>query len=178
MQRLNREGVEAVRKHNYSKAEKLFYKAYLLDPDDAFTLNNLGFISEMQGAIGPGGTFLWARRQQSSDAVVDIASARQIKGQSDERSGRRLNGPLEINHANVEAVRLLNQGRAPEADMLLGEVLKSTRTISIPSTIWVWRKKWRGKRRTPSLLSIAPQLVGPDATADRDNKQNVERATS
>ena len=42
VQRLNREGVEAVRKHNYKKAEQLFYKAYLFDPDDAFTLNNLG----------------------------------------------------------------------------------------------------------------------------------------
>src|ERR1041385_8553843 len=48
VQRLNREGVEAVRKHNYSKAERLFYKAYLFDPDDSFTLNNLGYIAEIQ----------------------------------------------------------------------------------------------------------------------------------
>ena len=33
-------------------------------------------------------------------------------------------GPLEVNHANVEAVRLLGQGRAPEADLLLQKVLK------------------------------------------------------
>jgi Flp pilus assembly protein TadD len=32
--------------------------------------------------------------------------------------------PLQINHANVEAVRLLSQGRAPEADLLLQETLK------------------------------------------------------
>ena len=32
VQRLNREGVDAVRKHNLKKAEELFYKAYLLDP--------------------------------------------------------------------------------------------------------------------------------------------------
>src|SRR5215831_16145130 len=35
------------------------------------------------------------------------------------------NAPLQVNHANVEAVRLLQQGRAPEADLLLQEVLKS-----------------------------------------------------
>ena len=29
------------------------------------------------------------------------------------------NAPLQINHANVEAVRLLSQGRAPEADLAL-----------------------------------------------------------
>jgi Flp pilus assembly protein TadD len=33
--------------------------------------------------------------------------------------------PLELNHANVEAVRLLAQGRAPEADMLLVGALKT-----------------------------------------------------
>jgi len=32
--------------------------------------------------------------------------------------------PLQINHDNVEAVRLLSQGRAPEADILLQKVLK------------------------------------------------------
>ena len=51
VQRLNREGVEAIKKHNFSKAEQLFYKAYLFDPGDAFTLNNLGYISELQGQI-------------------------------------------------------------------------------------------------------------------------------
>ena len=33
--------------------------------------------------------------------------------------------PLQINHANVEAVRLLAQGRAPEADTLLQGALKN-----------------------------------------------------
>jgi Flp pilus assembly protein TadD len=33
--------------------------------------------------------------------------------------------PLQMNHANVEAVRLLSQGRAPEADLLLQETLKT-----------------------------------------------------
>jgi Flp pilus assembly protein TadD len=32
--------------------------------------------------------------------------------------------PLQINHANVEAVRLLKQGRAPEADLMLQDALK------------------------------------------------------
>jgi len=36
VQRLNLDGVEAIRKHNYEKAERFFYKAYLLDPDDPY----------------------------------------------------------------------------------------------------------------------------------------------
>ena len=51
IQRLNREGVDALRKHNYKKAESLFYKAYLFDPDDPFTLNNVGYIAELQGQV-------------------------------------------------------------------------------------------------------------------------------
>ncbi|MGA8670016.1 MAG: tetratricopeptide repeat protein, partial [Terracidiphilus sp.] len=51
VQRLNREGVEAVKSRHYQKAEQLFYKAYLYDPTDPFTLNNLGFISEQQGQL-------------------------------------------------------------------------------------------------------------------------------
>src|ERR1700693_1584992 len=49
VQQLNRDGVKAVEKHKLDKAEKLFYKAYLLDPNDPFTLNNLGYFSELQG---------------------------------------------------------------------------------------------------------------------------------
>jgi len=125
VQRLNREGVEAVRKRNYSKAERLFYKAYLLDPDDAFTLNNLGFISEMQGELDRAEHFYDLAVQQSSDAVVDVASARRMKGQPMKEVVAVSAGPLQLNHANVEAVRLLSQGRAPEADVLLEQVLKS-----------------------------------------------------
>src|SRR5438270_1550281 len=80
VQRLNREGVEAVRKHNYSKAEQLFYKAYLFDPDDAFTLNNLGYISELQGQIDRAQRFYALAGEQSSEAVIDRASARRVEG--------------------------------------------------------------------------------------------------
>lgn len=125
VQRLNRDGVEAVRKHNYAKAESLFYKAYLLDPDDAFTLNNLGFISEMQGELDRAERFYELANQQSSDAVVDLASAQKTKGQPMKDVVAVAAGPLQVNHANVQAVLLLNQGRAPEADVLLEQVLKA-----------------------------------------------------
>ena len=125
VQRLNREGVEAVRKHNYSKAEQLFYKAYLFDPDDAFTLNNLGYISELQGQIDRAQRFYALASEQSSEAVIDRASAKRIEGRPMKDALALADQPLQINHANVEAVRLLSQGRAPEADLLLQEALKT-----------------------------------------------------
>ncbi len=158
VQRLNREGVEAVRKHNYSKAERFFYKAYLLDPDDAFTLNNLGFISEMQGELDRAEHFYELASQQSSDAVVDVASVQRMKGQPMKEVVAVSTGPLEVNHANVEAVRLLSQGRAPEADVLLEQVLKAD-----PSNIY-----------TLNNLGVAKEMEGED----QDALQYFDRAAA
>jgi Tfp pilus assembly protein PilF len=125
VQRLNREGVEAVKKHKYAKAEQLFYKAYLFDPDDAFTLNNLGYISELQGQVDRAARYYELAAGQSSEAAVDIASAPELKGRPMKEIVAVTNEPLQLNHANVEAVRLLSQGRAPEADLLLQQALKN-----------------------------------------------------
>lgn len=125
VQRLNREGVDAVRKHKYSQAEKSFYKAYLLDPDDPFTLNNLGYISELQGDADRAARFYSLAGEQATDAVIDLASTRRLQGRSLKEALAVTGAPLEVNHANVEAVRLLSQGRAPEADLLLQKALQA-----------------------------------------------------
>jgi Flp pilus assembly protein TadD len=151
VQRLNREGVEAVKKHNYSRAEQLFYKAYLYDPDDAFTLNNLGYISELQGQLDRAEHFYELAAEQSSEAVIDLASAKQIKGRPMKDAVAVMNEPLQLNHANVEAVRLLSQGRAPEADVLLQNVLKAE-----PNNIY-----------TLNNLGVAKEMEGEDQDALR-----------
>src|SRR5579863_7499673 len=123
VQRLNREGVEALQKHKYQKAEQLFYKAYLYDPADAFTLNNLGYISELQGDIDRAERFYELAAEQSSEAVVALSSSREARGKPMKEALAAASAPLEINHANVEAVRLLSQGRSAEADLLLQQAL-------------------------------------------------------
>src|SRR5438128_634026 len=47
VQKYNQDGVKALKKNNLDAARKLFYKAYLLDPNDPFTLNNLGYLAEL-----------------------------------------------------------------------------------------------------------------------------------
>jgi Flp pilus assembly protein TadD len=125
VQRLNQEGVEAIRKHGYEKAETLFYKAYLLDPDDPFTLNNLGYISELQGQVDRAQRFYALALEQPTDAVIAISSSRQVEGRPMKEALAVRDQPLQINHDNVEAVRLLSQGRAPEVDLLLQRTLKT-----------------------------------------------------
>jgi tetratricopeptide (TPR) repeat protein len=73
VQKLNREGVEAVKKHDYEKAEAIFYKAYLYDPSDPFTLNNLGYVSEMRGNLDQAQKFYQMAANQGCTAVVDLS---------------------------------------------------------------------------------------------------------
>jgi Flp pilus assembly protein TadD len=124
VQRLNQEGVEDIRKHRYEKAENVFYKAYLLDPDDPFTLNNLGYVAELQGQVDRALQFYALAGEQATDAVISRASSRKLEGRTMREALAIPDMPLQLNHENVEAVRLLSQGRAPEADILLQKVLK------------------------------------------------------
>jgi len=123
VQRLNQEGVEDIRKRKYDKAETSFYKAYLLDPDDPFTLNNLGYVSELKGQVDRAERFYELAGQQASEAVIFRASSRRVEGHTLKEALAIPGTPLELNHDNVEAVRLLSQGRAPEADLFLKQVL-------------------------------------------------------
>jgi Flp pilus assembly protein TadD len=165
VQRLNREGVEAVRKHNYPKAEQLFYKAYLFDPDDAFTLNNLGYISELQGQIDRAQRFYALAAEASSEAVIDRASVRRVEGRPMKDALALTDQPLQVNHANVEAVRLLSQGRAPEADLLLQETLKvSPRNIFTLNNMGV-AKEMEGEAQEALRYYDEAAAVGSDASA-------------
>ena len=124
VQRLNRDGVDALRKHQYEKAETLFYKAYLFDPGDPFTLNNLGYISELQGQLERAQKFYKLASQQASDAVIDRTTAKPLEGKPMRFAFGILNDvPMEVNRMNVEAIRLLSESRTPEADLVLQKAL-------------------------------------------------------
>src|SRR5258708_264573 len=124
VQRLNRDGVEAIRKHQYEKAKTLFYRAYIFDPDDPFTLNNLGYVSELEGKLESAARFYQLASQRATDAVVDQASVAQVRGKSvkDALTGSS-DASMQANRNNLEAVRLLSKDRAPEAERLLKQAL-------------------------------------------------------
>lgn len=124
VQRLNREGVEAVQKHEYDRAESLFLKAYLYDPSDPFTLNNLGYISELQGQLDRANKFYQLALEQSCNAQIDASSEKSLLGKPMMAAVNSLPGqPMELNHMNIEAMRLLAQGRGFEAITLLQKAL-------------------------------------------------------
>ena len=117
VQKLNRDGVEAVRKHDVAKAKRLFYQAYLLDPNDPFTLNNLGYVSELEGAVDRAQRYYSLARSQPYEARVDRASRDELKGKSvAEAAGAQSDRDLKVNRANLEAMRMLQQDRVFEAE--------------------------------------------------------------
>ncbi len=124
VQRLNRQGVEAVNKHQYDKAKALFYEAYLFDPGDPFTLNNLGYVAELEGQAERAQTFYSLAAGQATDALIDRASSSKLEGESLQSAISAVRDlPMQINRANVNAVRLLSEGRVHEADELLQRTL-------------------------------------------------------
>src|SRR5258708_24330196 len=125
VQKLNREGVEAVKKHRYEKARTLFYKAYLFDPDDPFTLNNIGYISELEGNAESARRFYALAQQESSNAIIDKASSPLAQGKTVRTILADSGDFTRTNVANRESIRLMSQGRAAEAQTVLQRALTS-----------------------------------------------------
>jgi Flp pilus assembly protein TadD len=124
VQQLNREGVAAVKKHQYEKAEQLFYKAYLYDPADPFTLNNLGYIAEMQGQLDRARKFYELASEQGSDADIDVSNVSALEGKPMKAALESLQYlPMKVNRMNVNAMQFLSQGRGFEAVSLLRQGL-------------------------------------------------------
>jgi Flp pilus assembly protein TadD len=124
VQKLNREGVEEVKKQRYEKAAELFYKAYLYDPADPFTLNNLGYISELQGQLDRANKFYALAGQQECSATIDDSNAKQLKGKSMQAAFENLQDvPMRVNRLNVSAMDLLVQGQARGAITVLRQAL-------------------------------------------------------
>jgi Flp pilus assembly protein TadD len=125
VQQLNRDGVAALKKHDISKAKRLFYKAYLIDPNDPFTLNNLGYVAELEGSLDRAQRYYDQAQANTSEAVIDRSTEEEVQGKTVAKiAGHTAEGPMKVNQLNSEALGLLNQDRAPEADVVLQQALK------------------------------------------------------
>jgi Flp pilus assembly protein TadD len=125
VQALNRDGVAALKKNDISKAKRLFYKAYLIDPNDPFTLNNLGYVAELEGSLDRAQRYYDMAQANTSEAIVDRSTAEEMQGKTVATvAGHTAEGPMKVNGLNSEALGLLNRDRAPEADVVLQQALK------------------------------------------------------
>jgi len=126
VQKLNQDGVKEIQKHHLEKAERLFYKAYLIDPDDPFTLNNLGYISELQGKVQRAERYYdLAAKENNSETVIAESTDRKLRGEKlSQVTGAYSGLDLRVNRGNVYAMSLMQQGRYQEAEDVLRQTLK------------------------------------------------------
>jgi Flp pilus assembly protein TadD len=124
VQQLNREGVKAAKKRQLEKAENLFYRAYLLDPDDPFTLHNLGYVSELGGKIDRAERYYQLASQHGSETIIADSTVSDLKGQQLTKALNFVGDEqLRVNRGNIEAMSLLRQGRTQEAEQILNRIL-------------------------------------------------------
>jgi Flp pilus assembly protein TadD len=163
VQRLNREGVDAVNKHRYEKAEAIFLKAYLYDPSDPFTLNNLGYISELEGQLDRAQKFYQLAAEQGCNADIDRSSAENLRGKPMKVALEDIHDlPMRANRMNIEAMRLLSADRGFEAIALLQQALSFN----------------PGNPFTLNNLGVANEAVGDEWNALKYYREAAERHSS
>ena len=124
VQNLNREGVRQLKKGHEKKAKQLFYKAYLLDPNDPFTLNNLGYLSELEGQASRALRFYALASKNQTQAVIDESTRHGLQGKTvSEAFNPGGNSTLEANLLNEKSIVLLQGGHLFEAEAMLKAAL-------------------------------------------------------
>jgi Flp pilus assembly protein TadD len=73
---LTLQGVSATNRNDWSAAKQDFLKAYSLDPNSAFSLNNLGYVSERDGDLETA-QFFYAKAEKADDANARVGLATQ-----------------------------------------------------------------------------------------------------
>jgi Flp pilus assembly protein TadD len=119
-QKLNREGVAELKRGNRDKAKRLFYRAYLLDAEDPFTLNNLGYVAELEGDADRALRYYALARRDNTDAIIDQSSESALKGKTLDAAFQQVQGSdREVSKINERAIVMLQNGRVFEARALL-----------------------------------------------------------
>ena len=192
VQRLNREGVEAVKKHDYDKAQRLFYKAYLYDPADPFTLNNLGYISEISGELDRAQKFYQLAAQQGSNANIDMSNEKHLQGEPMKAALVDLKDvPMRVNRMNLDAMRMLQKNRGFEAVALLQQArsldprnaftlnnlgVASESIGDLDSAIRYYQQAAELHSSEPAAVTLDPRWRGKSiSTMARDSDKRLEK---
>jgi Flp pilus assembly protein TadD len=123
-QKLNRDGVAELRHGHRDKAKQLFYRAYLIDPEDPFTLNNLGYVAELEGNADRALRYYALAAKDHTDAMIDQASESDLKGKPLDAAFQQVqDSDHELNKVNEQAIVMLQQGRIFEAKSVLQSAL-------------------------------------------------------
>jgi tetratricopeptide (TPR) repeat protein len=94
-------GVFEVNQNDWAAARKDFLRAYSLDPTSAFTLNNLGYVSEKDGDL-ESAQYFYGKAQRADKAGTRVGFATQVSAEGKSLdavaidSNDKVDGALEI----------------------------------------------------------------------------------
>ena len=125
-QKLNRDGVAELKHGNREKAKRLFYRAYLLDPNDPFTLNNLGYVAELEGDADRALRYYALAANDHTDALIARSSDPALQGKALDEVFRQVAGSDKaVSKISEQAIMLVEQGQVFEARNLLLSALRA-----------------------------------------------------
>jgi len=79
--RLNLQGVSAMNRNDRRTARKDFEQAYKLDPNNSFTINNMGYLAELEGDKETAQSFYdQARRAKRASAKIMVSTRPEVEG--------------------------------------------------------------------------------------------------
>ncbi|HEX5432033.1 MAG TPA: hypothetical protein VFW83_08710, partial [Bryobacteraceae bacterium] len=94
----NRRGVFAANENNWTTARQDFLHAYSLDPSDAYSLNNRGYVAEMDGDL-ESAQYFYQKAQQASGAATRVGTATSLAGKGERLSRLAANSTDNVNGA-------------------------------------------------------------------------------
>jgi len=122
MAELNVRGVSAVNRNDLHAADQDFREAYALDPNNAFAVNNIGYLSEIEGDRETA-QFYYDKAQAlpGANATVGLATRRAVEGSklaqvasdNDAKVETRVSQQQQARRAQHEPILLLRRDNTP-----------------------------------------------------------------
>ena len=121
----NLRGVSAVNRNDWHEAEQDFREAYSLDPSNAFSLNNAGYLAEMYGDRETAEFFYEKARQAAGPKDrIGIATDRSAKGlrlsvvasDSDQKVDQKMTEENELKHRRPGPIQLKRRDGTPVSE--------------------------------------------------------------
>jgi hypothetical protein len=158
--RLNLRGVAALNHNDPQAAKGFFQQAYKLDPNNAFSLNNMGYVSELEGDRETAETYYAdARAAADRNSVVTYASRRDAEGQP-------VGSVAQQNENDTEsAIQALQEARRREGEPMPQLRRRDNSVVPEPEP--------EMNKPTPPLNGVTPPALPPPEVPDRI--QNVPR---
>jgi Flp pilus assembly protein TadD len=119
---LNLRGVSALNRNDWPDARKYFEQSYAIDPENAFSLNNLGYLAEKDGDFETAqDLYEKARTAEGANLPVGVATRRSAEGKpltqvaddGDQKIETRIAERQEARHREKGPVQLRRRDNTP-----------------------------------------------------------------